>query len=333
MSQQYVSGAFTTVKYDWETSFGTGGTANKPFGWGTKITVNRNNNLERIYGVGSRNSAYTVAKKFEGTMTIDFTLGNGYWLQSVIGDVSDGTAGSLKTHTFAETNNPKTMTITMGTDLGDNDMVTTFTGVVVNSAKITMAVGEAVKVTLDCMYKTESTAFTGTFADVTDTYCDPMTFAFGTITYAGQTMGNTYSGQVQSIELTINNNTELIYGVGSRLTQQRTNKTREYNIRMTYAVTSVANSADVFENFMGDTATPVIPATGNITGVNLVLTLDNGLTTTSQRTLVFTFTAAKTFLNTSAMVFDVGEILKDDVDGFAESLSSCIYSDNTTATP
>jgi hypothetical protein len=144
-------------------------------------------------------------------------------------------------------------------------------------------------------------------------------------------MGATYSGTVQSYELTIDNNLEMLFGVGSRLGQERVNKARHYNFRMTYALISVSNSADVFENFLGDTATPWIPATGNITGVGLVLTLTNGGLTTALRSMVFTFTAAKTFLNSSSMVFDPNEILKDDVEGWAESISTIVYTDNTNS--
>jgi hypothetical protein len=331
MANQFVSGWATAIKYDFETSFGTGGTATYAFGWGTKLTANKINNIERVYGLGSRNSQYTIAKKFEGKLTIDFVLGNAYWLRAVLG--AQGAAGGVGpyTHAFTEANNPPSMQIVVGTDLGDTDMVTTYTGVVISSAKLTMAVNEPVRVTLDCFYKTESTATSGTFTGPTDTYADPMTFAMGTVTYAGQAMGNTYSGQVQSAELTINNNTELIWGLGSRLGQERINKAREYNFRMTYALLSVSSSADVFENVLGDTSAPLIPATGNITGVTLVLTLDNGLATSYTRSLVFTFTSSKTFLNSSNMVFDVNELLKDDVEGWAESISTCVYTDNTNS--
>lgn len=338
-AQQYVSGWATAIKYDVETSFGTGGTPTYPFGYGCKITAKKNNNLERVYGLGSRNSAYTIAKKFEGSMTIEFILGHAYWLKAVLGTQGAAGGGGPYTHAFTEANAPPSMIISMGTDLGTTDMVTTYTGVVVNTAKIAMAVNEPVRVTLDCLYSTESTAFTGTFTqplmddnyDGTGNIWDAMTFAMGSVTYAAQTMGITYSGVVQNCELTINNNLENIYGVGFRTSVERINKNREYNFRMTYALASVANSADVFENVLGDTSTPIIPATGNITGVALVLTLTNGGATTALRSLVWTFTDAKTFLNTSSMIFDVNELLKDDVEGFAESISSVVATDNTNA--
>lgn len=330
MAQQAVSGYATNVKYDFETSFGTGGTPQYPFGWETKVTVNRNNNQERLYGIGARNAQYTVAKKYEGTMTIEFTLGNAYWLRAVIG--AQGAAGGAGpyTHAFTEADAPPSLTISLGTELGTNDMVTTYTGVVVNSAKISLNTGETIKVSLECLYKTESTAATGTFSTVSDTYCEPMTFAYGSVTYAGQTMGTTYSGIVQTAELTINNNAELIWGIGSRLGQERVHKAREYNLKLTYALMSASQTADVFPNYLGDTSTPFAPATGNITGVDCVLSITNGLATTNLRSLVFTFTSAKTFLNTSSMLFDVNEVLKDDVEGWAESISSVVYTDNTS---
>jgi len=331
MAQNYIAGWGTTVKYDYETSFGSGGTPANAFGHGTKITLKRNNNQERIYGIGSRNTQQTVTKKFEGTMTIDFVLGNTYFLKAVLG--AQGAAGGAGpyTHAYTEANTPPSITVSMSSDLGSNDMVTTYSGVVVTSCKISMAVNETVKVSLDCLYQTETTAASGSFADVLDTISEPMTFAMGTVTYAGQSMGNTYSGQVQNCELTINNNAEMLYGLGSRLTQQAPHKNREYNFRMTYALVSIANSEDVFENMLGDTSTPFIPNTGNITGVDLVLTITNGGATTALRSLVWTFTSAKTFINTSSMVFDANEVLKDDIDGWAESISTCVGTDNNNS--
>jgi len=330
MVQNYASGWATAIKYDFETSFGTGGTPAYPFGWGTKVTAKKNNNLERIYGLGSRNSQYTVAKKFEGNLTIEFVLGNAYWLRSVLGTQAAKEGAGPYTHAFSEANIPPSLQIQISTDQGSNDMVTTYTGVVVTSAKLTMAVGEAIKCTLECLYKSESTATSGTFSAVADTFCDPMIFAHGAVSYAGQTMGNTYSGLVQNCELTVNNNAEMIYGLGSRTSQERVNKLRAYDLRMTYALVSVANSADVFPNVLGDTSAPYTPAAGNITGVDVVLTITNSGATTALRSLVWTFTAASTFLNSSSIIFDVNEVIKDDVEGWAESISTLVYTDNTS---
>jgi hypothetical protein len=272
-----------------------------------------------------------VSKKFEGAMTIEFVLGNAYWLRAVLG--AQGAAGSSGpfTHAFTEADSPPSLQIAMSTELGSNDMVTTYTGVVINSAEISMVVNEPVRVTLEAMYKTESTAVSGTFSAVADTYCDPMIFAYGAVSYAGQTMGTSYSGLVQSCKLTMANNAELIWGIGDRTGQERVHKNREYNMTMTYALCSAGQTADVFPNFLGDTSAPFVPATGNVTGVNCVLTLTNSLATTSLRSLVFTFTSAKTFLTTSSMLFDPAEVLKDDVEGWAESISSVVYTDNTNS--
>ena len=331
MAQVPVAGWATNVKYDFETSFGTGGTAAYPFGWGTKVTAKKNNNLERVYGLGNRNSQYTIAKKFEGTLTIEFILGNAYWLRAVLGAQGAAGGGGPYTHAFTEADAPPTLQIKVGTDLGTNDMVTTYTGVVVTSAELDMTVNEAIKVTLECMYATESTATTGTFSTVTDTYADPMIFAHGAVSYAGQTMGTSYSGIVQNAKLKIVNNSEMIWGLGSRTAQQSIGKTREYNITLSYALVSVSQSADVYPNTLGDTSAPFTPAAGNITGVDSVLTLTNGLASTSLRSLVFTFTSAKTFMNTSSMLFDPNELLKDDVEGWAESISTVVYTDNTNS--
>ena len=328
-AQQIVAGWASAVKFDFETSFGTGGTPVYPFGYGVKVTRRINNNLERVYGVGSRNSQYTVAKKFEGNLTLEFPMNHPYWLRAVLGTQGAAGGGGPYTHAFSEANAPPSIVLMMGTALGTNNYVTTYTGVVVKSCKLALSQGETIKVTLECLYATESTVFTASFAEPADpTSTEVLSFQHGSITYAGQAMGLVYSGVVHQAELTIENNTEFIWGIGSRLAQYTVAKTREYNLRMTYAISSVANSADVFENTMGDTSTPILPAAGNITGVNLVLTITNNAATTLLRSLVITFTAAETYMNTSNMIFDVGEVLKDDVEGWSSSISTCVWTDN-----
>lgn len=331
MAQQYVSGWATTCIYDYETSFGTGGTAAYPFGHDVKVSVRRNNNMERLFGVGQRNAQYTITKKFEGDITFEFVPGNWYWLRGVLGAQGAAGGGGPYTHAFTEANIPPSMQVVVGTDLGTNDLYSTYTGVTVKTAKIVMAIDAPVRVTLECMYKTESNTTSARPAFVADSYSEPFTFVHGTITYASQVLGNTYSGQVQNCELTINNNAEFIYGIGNRTAQASTNKTREYNIRINYAVTSIGQSADLYVNFLGDTSTPFIPYEGNITGAALTLNLNNGGSTTAEREMEFVFTAAKTFFNTSSLVFDSNEVLKDDVEGWAESISSATYTDNNNA--
>jgi hypothetical protein len=131
--------------------------------------------------------------------------------------------------------------------------------------------------------------------------------------------------------LTINNNTEFIWGLGSRTAQAQIPKMREYNHAISYAITSISQASDIFPNVLGDTSAPFTPATGNITGVDMVLTITNGLATTNLRSLVFTFTSAKTFMNTSSLSWDINEVSKDDVEGWSESISTCVYTDNTNS--
>ena len=77
MAQNYVSGYASYVNYGYELTYGAGAVSARTFGHGTKITHTRRNNMERLYGLGARNATTTIAKKYEGSASVEFVLSNG----------------------------------------------------------------------------------------------------------------------------------------------------------------------------------------------------------------------------------------------------------------
>jgi hypothetical protein len=303
----------------------------RPFGQGTKITVNRKNNMERIHGLGTRNATANVAKKFEGTATIEFLLGAGEttlahggasWLRAVLGAIPTDAGATPYTHTYAESNTIFPFSVAHAFELGTNDYVGALIGCKVQSCTISAAVDEVAKVKLECPYRTETVAIAGIGSAVVPTEV-PLTFAQGTLSVAGTTVG-----YVQSFELTINNNVEMVWGLGSRYSTAGPEKIRQYDIKMNVAFSDVTL---LLEKFAGTTVpyTATALSTLNPAGVACVLTFDNGLTVINSRKIVFTF--ANLYLDSHTLPIDVNEVVKEDVSGWALSCTSIVVS-NAQAT-
>jgi hypothetical protein len=327
MTQNTTGGYGTYINYGYETTYGTAVSGTRDFGMGRKVTVTNRNNMERIYGLGNRNAQANVAKKFEGNASVEFLMSNGSFFRGVLGGNADGGgAGPTYTHTYTEANTVPSFTIATGTELGDNDEVTTLVSAKVSSMTMTASVNEVVRVRLECPYKDITLASSGIGSQVTASpYNDtPFSFAQGTLELpTGSTIG-----YVQSFELTVNNSLEGIWGLGSRLKASEVEKIREYNIKMTIAFT---DTSVLLQKFYGQTAPIVV---GDLADVNpattatLVLTFTNGGSTSALRSIVITL--ANIYLDDHTLPKDVNEVIKEDVTGWALSGTSVVWTNATT---
>lgn len=314
MAQNPTSGYSSYVNYGFEATYGSAATGTRTFGHGAKITISRKNNMEKIFGLGARNATTTVPKQYEGSASVEFIMSNGSFFRGILGAVADGGSAPY-THTYTETNTVPSFTIATGTELGTNDEVTALLGCKINSATITAAVGEVVKVRIECPYKTETLATSGLGSQVAETE-EPFVFSEGTLSIGG-TINN-----VQSAEVTFNNNSEGIFGLGSRFKTAEVEKQREYSVKLTVAFSDVsALLTKFFGNAAGPSTTTVAPQ------ASLVLTFTNGLTGIDQRSVVMTF--ANIYFDSESLPKDVTEVIKEDVDGWALSCTSIVYSNNT----
>lgn len=309
-----VTGGYAAYcNYGYEATYAGAATGTRTFGAGVKCSVSRKNNMERVHGLGARNAGATVAKKYEGTASIEFSLSNGSFLRAVLGTVADGGA-SPYTHTYSEANTLQSFSIVNGIELGTADYVSVLTGAKVASCTISAAVDEKATVRMECPYKTETLATSGIGSQVAETE-DIFTFAQGTLVI-GTTVLN-----VQSVELTITNNLEMIWGLGSRLATAAVGKIRTYDLRMTVAF---SDTTALLTKMLGSTTAPLA---GTPAATTCTLTFTNGGAGTAERTIVFTF--ANVFLNEHSLPLDVNEITKEDVTAWAHSCTSVVYSNNT----
>lgn len=317
MAQQATSGYGAYVGYGFETTYATSVAATRTFGHGAKISVSRRNNMERIFGVGARNATANSAKKYEGTATVDFVLSHGTFFRAVLGQVADSGAGPYA-HTYTETNTIPSFTIATGAELGSNDSVSLLKGCKVSRATVTTAIDEVVSVKLECPYSTETLATSGIGSQTAATE-DPFTFAEGTLSVGGTTIG-----YVQSVEFTVDEDLELVWGIGARTATYGVEKQRKYDFKINAAFTDVSL---LLQTFLGSATAPL--ATTTPASVACVLTFTNGGASTAIRSIVCTF--ANLYIDEDTLPFDSKEIIKEDITAWALSCTSIVWNNNTAA--
>lgn len=288
-----------------------------PFGQGVEITVNRSNNAERIWGVGARNATATVNKQFGGTFTVSGVLSNAYWLLGVLGkNVDTGVEGAY-IHTYTEQNILPSFSIRTSFELGTTDFTSDLIGCVINTCTISAAVNEAIKFSLEGTYRYENlgTSVESNLADVEPVF----TFAHGSIEMPDETD----LAALQSFELTIVNNAEPVYGVGSRFMTAVVAKNREYNFSCTAAFNDYT---DLLTYFMDGTNSASAPATGS----NAETTLE--LTFTNDGGDILDIDITGVVLNEETLPQNVNEVVKESVTGWGRG-AGAVYTNDIEIAP
>ena len=328
MAQNYTSGGGTVCLYAFEDMDGWSaapGSHTKsdetyvPFGQGVEVNVSRSNNAERVYGVGARNATATINKNFAGGLTVNGVLSNAYWLLGVLGANSDaGTVGAY-THTYTEADILPSFTTVQSTELGTTDFASDLIGCVVNSCTISAAVNEALKFSLECTYRYENlgTEKTSNLADVEPVF----TFAHGSI----EMPDDTTIAAVQSFELTILNNAEPVYGVGSRFMTAVVAKNREYNFSCTAAFNDYTDLLTYIMNGTNSASAPDAGSGTEIATLELTFTNDDGD--------ILDINLTGVHLNEETLPQSVNEVMKEDVTGWARGCTNIIYTNDVETAP
>ena len=328
MANTYIGGGSTTGLIAWEdpdawNSAAASHTASDetymPLGQGIEISVARNNEVEKVYGIGNRNASASIWKQYSGVATINGTLSNAYWLLGVLGANTDGGVAGAYTHTYAEANKLPSFTLKSSMDLGTTDFTSIMVGARISSCTITAALNEAVKFTLECPYRyeTTNTTFVSNLADVEPIF----TFAHGSL----EMPDGTKLAAVQSFELTILNELEPVYEVGSRFMVDNVAKNREYNFTINAAF---KDPAAIFNYFLNGTDTATAPSTGSGTEV---ATLELTFTNDDGDILDINLTGVR--INEESMNQNIGEVMKEDVTGIARACTNIIYTNDVQTAP
>ena len=290
-----------------------------PFGQGVEVTITRTNNAERVYGVGARNAVATINKQYGGAASITGMVANAYWLLGVLGANADGGTVGAYTHTYTEADILPSFTTKQSMELGTTDFTSELIGCVVNNCTLTTAINEALKFTFDVIYRYENlgTTFVANIAEVEPIF----TFAHGNI----EMPDGTVLAAIQSFELSIANNAEGVYGVGSRFMTGVVAKNREYNFTMTAAFNDYTN---LLTYFMNGTNTATAPHAGSGTEI---ATLE--LTFTNDDGDILDINLTGVHLNEETLPQNATEIIKEDVTGWARACTNIVYTNDVLAAP
>ena len=210
------TGASAYLKYEYETSYGTGGTPNKKFGLQDRLTnwtLTKNRiDMPQLNQTTIGNYAYGQQN---GSLSVTCVLSNPWIFESVFGAPATGSASSgVYPHTFGTTAGNKTMNTLVcevGYDGDSADIRRIMRGCVVNSLGISTSIGATVDASIDMTYGKETAPSTsGLSAPTEPTEAFPYTFAHGVIKVGGNTLA-----QVQDVDITFAQNPSLLYGIGN----------------------------------------------------------------------------------------------------------------------
>lgn len=313
-------GVDATSLYGYEdTAFGTVATTiSSVFGNGATVNVSLNNNTERLYAIGAREAQKLVTKKLDVSWNVDFALGNAYFLRAVMGTKGAESGGGPYVRTYGVNNTIPSMTVRNAFNLDTNSQHDVL-GAMVNNMTLNCNVGEIVRCKVDGfaqkLVKT-STLGTTSSGDVED----PLIFSGASIK-----LGSTTGLDVQSLEISVGNNLEMLFAVGDRFATKGVAKSLEYSFRIAEAYEDDTLALD---NFLGS-STQSVTSPANL--ATLVATFTNGLSSTFERALVATF--ANVQLPTYDYTIDINEIIKENTTYWALNCSGWDYTNNSASSP
>ena len=195
------------------------------------------------------------------------------------------------------------ITVSTNTELGTTDREWRYLGMKVNSCTIRSALGEPVTVTLDLIGADVDQDTGLASAQALDT-SDVYHFTGSDIEWPN---ASSISNIIDSFEITITNNVEIIYGLGAYTGKNARAKAREYSLKL---------SLKTYDNTFSD---DFLGGSTDVTTPTEVATVEFNLTGGSNHTAAFLFTAVT--LDEWADPQTLGEVIPEELTGIAESLA------------
>ena len=226
---EQVAGVGSYLLYGEETTFGTAVTTDTHFGYVTNLspTLDNSNTYRRSF-VGTTTGGRDVAKILPGVIknsaTIDFDVLNWTFMEFVL-----GTATGTDPFTYTGANAPASITLSRSIDNVTTDRDEIWAGTAIDSITIKASVGEPVSVSMNILsanHQGDTTVATAVALPTEDVY----SFSGADIELPNATP---LTNIIDSLEITISNNYEMLYGLGSRRGQNAKAKARDYKISFT----------------------------------------------------------------------------------------------------
>lgn len=212
------------LAYDWEDSFRTapGSADKKPWGHNATLdTKEGSNEAVRLFEPGDPEAIDAIEQQFAGSWSVSFVLTNPWFFRAII-DAATSSGTSPTTHSFDGFPGDSMEIYTGKEPPGGTDVYRTLTGCVVQSATITWNIPGVVEVTLDGAYAKESE--TSSFTQPTLDY-RALAFQDGRLN-----RGGTDLDFVQSLQVSIELNTDMILELGDRYAADYSPKRRNTSI-------------------------------------------------------------------------------------------------------
>lgn len=274
------TGAHSTLVYYWEDDGWTSDpsdTTAKTYGKDATLSAfEGSRNAVELFEPNSREVEDWIEQNFEGTFTVDFVLANPYWLRAVL-DTPSSSGTDPTTHTY-NGEEPSSMQIVTGNTKSGEDWL--LRGAVVASATISVEVTGNVTVSLNGAYAELEETQPGT--QETQASEDDEAFNFADASLA---IGGTTQRLIQSLQLTIANNTDLVYELGMETAVDFSPKARMLTVD--HVQTRDEAGDDAIERFLGDANTLSAP-----TEEAMTIQFTNSETGAAKQSLKFDLTSA-----------------------------------------
>ena len=300
----------------------------KSFGNDLKISnFTRKNNAQVLYGINNQQGQVIVPLQYEGSFTADFVLSDPWIFYYILGNDPSTTGSGPYVHKFLDTaatpvfaSKVGSINVAIGQDrTTDNDI--NCKGAVMKSTTFDMTVNEPVKVTSEFEFATDNSDTTlASNVNPTDA---PFNFAHASLEFPTST---TITDAIQNLNLTINRNTTILRGLGSRIGQAFYNGKAEYDLKM-----DIPQEGATWQELLYGTGSATTPA-GNITEqAGLKIILDNGEATTANRKIELEFLGS--IVDEIGMPLDVNELISESINFKVRAWKTCICTNNTATMP
>ena len=265
----------------YEATFGSGGTVEHKFGYDEKISglewANNQSPLPALYTPEVEAFLYN---RNSGGCSIEYTMGSSYWLTALLGDPTTETGADPFTRTWesdpdvtdSTSRFAKSQHLEFGKALTAENVVRQAKGVITQSINLKSSIDNPVALTETMVWGIEDAIGTTLDSSLPDNAeFSPMNFVNSTVEMPDANVITT----IQDLDLTLNRNMELLYGLGSADAVDAYPKVFEATGKITLAYLDKTHLQQVKDRV-------------EIAGMTIIIS--NGLATTEERTVTLTFT-------------------------------------------
>ena len=243
----------STILIGKESTFGTAVSATKDVGLVQSFSPVDKRTIEEVYGAGSRQVQELVAAKSEITWDFDVNFQNGRLLEYVWGTVAHALTSSDTKHTFTIATTLPSMTIEDSFNSA-SDEVFIYDGSKINSSTINLDTNAVLKLSASGMSQGSSSA-TGSASAAVISSLAVLHYKHSTLS-TGTADSETSVGKLQTFNLNIENNIELIDAAGTFVTQEMV----EANLKIAFDFTIMFENQTEYDIFQGGTTPQQSPA-------------------------------------------------------------------------